>query len=121
MPHLYSRYTKNPLWNRINKTTHIHTPARSRTNERPPPPHHLKINKKLSFSTSAVRLSICLLIIELLYEKDVGYYLTVRLSNQGSHSKSVKDWCAFGWTIGFVKNVSYYRCGPLTAAYIDKN
>ena len=23
--------------------------------------------------------------------------------------------------VGFVKNVSYYRCGPLTAAYIDKN
>ena len=23
--------------------------------------------------------------------------------------------------IGFVKNVSYYRCGPLIAAYIDKN
>ena len=41
-------------------------------------------------------------------------------SNQGSHSKS-KTGVAFGWTIGFVKNVSYYRCGPLTAAYIDKN
>ena len=25
------------------------------------------------------------------------------------------------WIIGFVKNVSYYRCGPLIAAYIDKN
>ena len=60
MPHLYSRYTKNPQWNRINKATHTHTPARSRTNART-------------------------------------------------------------WIIGFVKNVSYYRCGPLIAAYIDKN
>ena len=60
MPHLCSRYTKNPQRNRINKTTHTHTPARSRTNART-------------------------------------------------------------WIIGFVKNVSYYRCGPLTTAYIDKN